>query len=331
MNPITSLMDKFRAWRYEQTGISGLNELQNNIRMILVIVTPFLAVWFSIQYIIIAELVPEWLGAWMLLGTIFGWLGYCGVYWFWVGKDASRFKVLPQTTCFFPDGGDRKFNFVIKQGGIKERCDFTDGSKGLELDLLHRYLYQAKDMDFPYVFDKVLIKIPASFGESFKFVSVGEFWHKNLIVETGNCEYVSYYVFEWIKENGEWKPLGTVADCSLNYERALQKYLDPAELVDMVEADAFYLAWKGQVKKFEELQRYTARLEDAHEVALKMGGRDLKKEVDKVLESIREGVHDIDDVTESRFRKIFKFWNIIKVLIVIAVIYGIAHYLLGVV
>lgn len=319
MNPLSKIYQYIQAHRYGQTGISGLNELENNAKMITVIVAPFMSVWFGIQYLIAIGTIPREDGPLFLILSIVGWGFYCVGFWAYVTTNASKYKCLPQATCFFPDGGDRKFTFPIKPDGITKRCEWKDGSIGVEIEFINRYMYQSVNMDFPYVFDSALMRIPADIGETFKFNSLGEFWHKGMIVETSNCEHVSYYVFEWIREKDKWKPVGMIIDCTFNYQKALEKYRDPSEEIDMHEADTYFMLYKQALTREDELNQYTETLEEAHSVALRRKGKGVKKAVDDVLEMARSGVHDIGEVRESTFKRIFKLGNILTFVVVLAV------------
>lgn len=311
------IINKIQAWRYGQTGITGLNVAQNNLKMVFVLLTPFLAVWLTIQYFIVQGQIPEVLGSWMLLGTIFGWLAYCVGYWAYVTTDASKYKCLPQSTCFFPDGFDRKYTFTIKQDGVKERCRFPDGSIGVELHLLHRYSYQALDMPFPYIFKSLLLRIPSDIGKTFKFMSKGEFWHKGMIVTTNNCEHISCYFFRWVNENGEWKPTGIISDCSHNYAKALKTFdTTPLDSEMMHEGDLNWMLYQGALQRQEQLEIYSESLVDALENIRKMGGKKVKELVESNMSEIRDLVSDIQDTGEPWRNKLFNFKNWIKVLLI---------------
>jgi len=327
-----NLIDRIQAWRFGQTGISGLDEMQNNMKMLLVLVLPFCFAWFGMQKIIYDGLVPEWMGGPLHLLTIFGWLAYCVFYWAWATTDGSKYKVLPQSTCCFPDGGEKKFTFSIQKGGITKRCEWKDGSIGVEIHLLHRYLYQQRDMSFPYTFTKLLVRLPSEQGKTFKFNSTGEFWHKGMVIETSNCEFVSFYFYGWVRENDEWKPVGTIADCPFNYERGLRT--NKVDLLDhfaLSEADTNLMKYENTLARETELKMYVETLEQAHEVALKHGGAEVKKQVDKVLSEIRDKVHSITDTSIPMWKRIFKFGNAVKFLAIVIVAYLFLHYIVEII
>lgn len=336
MNPFDALMDKIQSWRYGQTGITGLNQMQNNVKMLVIIVGPFLGVWTGVQFVIANELVPEWFGASLSVLTVIGWLGYCGFYYSWVKTDASNYKGLPQATLSFPDGGVRKFDFMIEPEGIKARHEFPDGALGVEINLLHRYMYQAKNMAFPYVFQSILSVIPAKIGETFKFNSSGEFWHKGMIVTMPNCEHVTFYIFRWVREldengNPHWKPAGVINDCSYNYGQALEgkeRNLETLqEYVESYEADLNIMLYQGALKQIDDLQQWTATLEDTLETALKQGGVKVKGQVDDVLEMVRSRVHTIGETGIPWQKRIFKLGNLLKFGVLILIAYGVWAFL----
>lgn len=266
----------------------------------------------------------------MIFAVMGGEVAWCAFYWAYVSTDASKYKVFPQATCFFPDGGDRKFTFPIKQDGITKRCDFKDGSIGVEIEFLYRYLYQSRDMAFPYVFQKMLARIPSDVGKSFKFISMGEYWHKGMVVETSNCENVVFYCFKWVRENDEWKPIGVLLTAH-NYDMALKDSKVPKDGLMAYEGDLNWMLYKNSLKREDEQAQYTSTLEQAHEVALKQQGKGFKKQVDDSLEAIRSRVSRIQDVREPLWKKVFNFKTLAKALIVIFAVWAFLHFALGVI
>ena len=327
------LLDKIRAWRYGYTGITGLNQMRHNFEMLIIIIVPFLVAWYGAQYIVYMELIPTWAAPWLLVTVFVGWGAYCGLYYATVKIDASNYKGLPQATCYFPDGGVVKFDFLIKPDGITERCRWkNDNSVGIEVEFVNRYLYQARDMDFPYVFEKALMRIPAETGEAFKFLATGEFWHKGMAVETPNCEHISFYVYGWVKENGEWKPVGAINDCSLNYSKALQKYSgNPSNELAVHEADINWMLYKAALQREDEVRQYSATIEASLETALEQSGKTVKKQVDHVVSSVRERVHLITDTSEPMWKRIFNFGFLVKAIVIIVVVLILARFVFQVI
>jgi len=306
--------------------------MQNNFKMLLILLGPFLGLWFGAQYAVMMGYVPQTLAPIALLMAIGGWLMYCLGVWAYITTDASKYKGLPQATVYFPDGGVVKYDFLIKPEGITERCKWNDGSVGLEIEFVNKYLYQARDMDFPYVWSKVLARAPSKIGEAFKFLSSGEFWHKGMVVETPNCEHISLYIYGWVKENGEWKPVGAINDCSFTYAKGLKEFSNfPSEGNEVNEAEVNFMLYKGALQREDEQRQYNATLEATLETMLEQGGKVIKTQVDKVLSSVRDGVHDITDTGIPIWKRIFKFGNVIKIIAVVVIIYLILHYLVGVV
>lgn len=321
MNPISNIIDRINAYRYGQTGITGLNELRNQATMFFLVVTPFVGAWMGIRVLILSEMVTEIMGALLSMASIIGWGFYCGIFWALVSKDASQYKCLPQCGNFFPDGQSTRFNMPIrKEGGITKRCDFADGSIGVEMHFLHRYLHQSPDMDFPYVFERGLVRLPSGVGNTFEFQQEGEWWHKGMIVTTSSCEHASIYWFDWVYEDDQWKPVGVLSDCMFNYNRAKKRFFDPNKFIDVHEADEYFMLYHQRRQKYEEQSRYTRTLEDAHKIALKHLGKSFKKEVDRTISAIRDGVHSISDIKEPIWKRVFKLGNIIKFVIVAGVI-----------
>ena len=317
------LLDKIRAWRYGYTGITGLDQRQNNFKMLIIIIVPFLVVWYGAQYIIYMKLIPTWAAPWVLLTVFGGWGAYCALYYTYVKLDAANHKGLPQATCYFPDGGVVKFDYLVKEDGITDRYNWKDGSIGVEIALVNRYLYQARDMAFPYVFNKLLMRIPAPTGETFKFLATGEFFHKGMAVETPNCEHISFYVYDWVNEKGEWKPIGVINDCSLNYAKALERRVpNPSKDSYFTQLAQEELKYHNTLITLEETRNYVVTLEEKIE-ADATHARKYKDSVAKGLDTILDAVHTWDELEEPRWKSIFKFTFWLKVLVVILIILGI--------
>jgi len=285
--------------------------------MMVVLLIPFLGIWFVGQYVIQAEMVPEVFAPVVLLLTLGAWVMYVVGYWAFVKTDATNYKVFPSATVYYPDGGVREYDFLVGDQGISERCKFKDGSVGVEMKFINRYLYDSRDMPFPYVFEKMLLRIPSVVGETFKFQDSGEFWHKNMIVETPNCEHISIFVYGWVQENGEWKPVGALNDCTLRYGNALEEFSGNPKMELTKREKQFEMEYLNALKREDELRQYAESLESRIEVQSVQQGKKVLELSKDAMNEMRSRVSTIMDTSESVWKRIFNFGNIFRFVLIL--------------
>jgi len=321
------VVNRIRAWRLGYTGITGVNQLQNNLKMMVVLLIPFLGIWFVGQYVIQAEMVPEVFAPVILLLTLGAWVMYVVGYWAFVKTDATNYKVFPSATVYYPDGGVREYDFLVGDQGISERCRFKDGSVGVEMKFINKYLYDSRDMPFPYVFEEMLLRIPSVVGETFKFQDSGEFWHKNMIVETPNCEHISIFVYEWVQENGKWKPVGALNDCTLRYGEALKEFLGNPQVKLTDREKQFEMQYKSALKREDEIKQYAETLEVTNQVLIEQQGKGVQKQVKDVLNAIRARFRTVMDTSEPMWKRIFNFGNIFRFVLILLMVILVYYFL----
>ena len=321
------IVNRIRAWRLGYTGITGVNQLQNNLKMMVVLLIPFLGIWFVGQYVIQMEMVPKLFAPVVLLLTLGAWVMYVVGYWAFVKTDATNYKVFPSATVYYPDGGVREYDFLVGNQGISERCKFKDGSVGVEMKFINRYLYDSRDMPFPYVFEEMLLRIPSVVGETFKFQDNGEFWHKNMIVETPNCEHISIFVYEWIQENGKWKPVGALNDCTLRYGEALKKFRGNPEMKLTTREKQFEMKYKNALKREDEIKQYAENLESRIEVQSDQQGKTVHKLAKDAMNEMRSRVSTIMDTSESIWKRVFNFGNIFRFVLILLLVVLVYYFL----
>ena len=266
-----------------------------------------------------------------MIGVMGAWGLICGFYAIYIKNDANNYKVCPQTPTYMPDGTEKKFTFKIEPEGIEKICEFEDGSIGVHVTFKDRYLYPDKKMDFPFPFNEGYWKIPSALGQSFKFMSEGEFWHGGMIVTTSNCEHISWYVREVVEiQPNRYVPVGVIADCSFRHEQFLRNNGgSDVENAEMHTGEMYELLFNAIRERYDDLYRHTETLEDAHETVLNQKGPQIKKATDHVMSSARQRVHLITDTSEPLLQRIFKWKNIAYVILIVLGFIVFARFVMG--
>lgn len=306
-------------------GQTGLNEMGNNAKMTALVTAPFLVGWLIVQLFVPFEYVSM---ATMLVAGF--WMGWCVFIWAYAKADASSYRAFPQPVYRFPDGGVRVFNKVLVPPDSWELVhEFEDGSKGYHIhhdtELLQ---YQQKGHPFPFVWDSEYWKVPAKWDETFAFASGGEFFHKGIAVDHGACESVSVYVVGWHRNrDGKIEPVCLINDCNHRYEEMMENS-KKISIGEISKAERFKMMWRRGRKKEMDLLEHESLLEDTVEV-LREKSKDVKKLVDQGMGATRDSVHTIMDTGEPLYKRVFSFKNVMKGLLILAVILIIGHFFFG--
>jgi len=298
--------------------------------MILLLLGPFLGMWLGAQMLIGMYQIPDEQAVFILMGVLGVWVLEAIGFWAYTSTDANKYKVLPQTPTFMPDGGVPKFTFKIPREGITKICDLDNGAVGVHLDLTDRYLYQDKRMPFPYPFEELYVAIPAEVGQTFKFISSGEFWHKGMIVETPNCEHVSLYVRKFVEEHGRFIPVGVMGDCTFRHAQFLKgdgELMAPEESVSEENLDK--LLYQASLGREEELAKYAGTLEEVIEADHKHA-RKYYKSVDQGINTILESIHTWDELEKPLIQRIFTWRNIVYAIIIVGAVLLFLQLVMGV-
>lgn len=324
------VLDKWRMWRAGYTGITGLGQFNNNVKMIVLLLGPFLGMWIGAQIYIGTYQVPDEIAVWILFGVLGAWALEAVGFWAYTSTDANHFKVLPQTPTHMPDGEVRKFTFKIPPEGITKICDLHSGAIGAHIQFEDQYLYHDKRMPFPYPFKSMYCKIPAEVGATLKFTSSGEFWHKGMVVETPNCEHVSFYVRQFVEEHGQFKPVAVMGDCTFRHQRFIKgngelKTAD-TEISDNELNDMLY---KASLGREAELIKYAGTLEERIE-GDERHARKYHKSVTDGINTILEAIHVWDELEVPLIQRIFTWRNIVYALIIIGAIVIFLQFFMGV-
>ena len=275
------LRDRLKFWGFG--GTTGFNATENNIKMTIVIVAPFLGLWLAIRVIM-----PEPLYDMAVTVSVFIWLAYIFMLYSWAKSDASGFLPFPQSKWKFPDGTCRTFDLKVPPDSWEKICDLPDGKVAYKVYFSERLVYQDPDLPFSDVFDVAYWILPDLWDKSFQRRAFGEFFHRGVFVTHPACEDISVYVLDWETKEGERFPVCLVNDCALTYFKALHVYNTPqftAEGVD--KAEATYVLYRDGRKREGKLLDHSAYLEDRLEIAEKESSEDFKKSADSRLKAIR--------------------------------------------
>jgi len=251
-------------------------------------------------------------------------------FWAYTSTDANKYKVLPQTSTFMPDGGAPKFTFKIPPKGITKICDLDNGAVGVHVNLTDRYLYQDERMPFPYPFEELYCKIPAEIGQTLKFISSGEFWHMGMIVETPNCEHVSLYVHRFVEEHGRFIPVAVMGDCSFRHHQFMKKdgeLLTPEEQEN--EGDLTKMLYQASIQREEELVKYAGTLEERIEADEKHA-RKYYESVGKGIGTILKAIHVWDELEVPLIQRIFTWRNVVYAIIIVCAVVLFLQVVMGV-
>lgn len=318
-----------KGWiqRRRYGGITGLNQMDSNIKMLLIGTAPLLLIVAVNQFFITGTPFEEF--GWMI--TMFGLGGeaiWIGMLYTRAKAEANGLIVFPQAHVRWPDGSSSWFDLKTTADGIQEVCQYPNGQRGYRIRFLDRYEHQDKKMPYPYVFNVMNWKVPAEWADTFERLSQGEVFHGNVFVDHGSCEPTTLWVKEVPETEDGFEPLCLVADSSFQYKQWLRN--NGHEALKTQQPDLYLMPFRKGQAKVRELLEHQMTLEIALDVERQAKGKNFKKQVDKTISTIRDGVHTIDDTSEPLLRRIFNFGNIWKAMVVIGFIL-LVLWLLGVI
>lgn len=316
-------MPDIRGWIRQQRygGITGLSQTRAQLKIIMLALIPMATILGLAQF----SLPEDFKG----LSSIMALMGELVVIVF-VFMRASinivKLVPLPSAHTHFPDGQVIPFDFKIEPNGIKFLCDFPDGSKGYDLQFAERYEHQDPKLPYPYVFQSMYLKTfpKTDFDHAIQQVSEAEVFHENMFVTHPRCDFITIYIKEWAEVNGEWVPVAVLGASSYSYAKFLAG--EEAEL-DNTNLKKMTLAYAQ--RQMQELKEHSDTLEIALEVQREQTGRKHKEQVDKTLGAVRDGVHTIEDTSESWTSRVFNFKTIAKAMIILGLALLFTHFLLG--
>ena len=309
---LTSKLGKLRS--PTTTGI-GLTE--SNLKMMGVILAPFLACFAVIRFCLPQELYDLYISF-----AFGGWLIWVVMVWAWAKSDANNFIVFPQSKWKFPSGDCRTFDLKVPADSWEELEQFKDGSRGYKVGFDGTYEYADPSLPFPRVWSMAYWILPATWDLSFARRAFGEFFHKGVFVTKPDCEDISVYVIGWETIGGEHFPVCLINDCALTYKRVMRA----TKLMSIGKASrnqALLTMLRASRKKVDSLNQHTAYLEDRVDIAERESAEKFKDSADKRMQANRKRVARIMDTKESiwtRFKNLKTLAFVILIGILIFVV-----------
>lgn len=290
------ILDLFKVWG---KGISGYNATENNLKMTVVILGPFLALWMGIRMVMPPPLYDS-----AVTVSVFIWLAYVIMLYAWAKADASGYIPFPQSKWKFPDGTCKTFDLKVPPDSWEKIMELPDGKVAYKVYFSDRFAYQDPDMPFPDIFDMAYWILPALWDKSFQRRAFGEFFHKGLFVTHPACEDISVYVLDWETKEGERFPVCMISDCAQTYFNALDTYRTPLETEGGVNVrETLLTLYRDGRKREGKLLSHASYLEDRLEVAEKESSKDFKKSADERMKSVRKRHSRIADTKEGRLTR----------------------------
>ena len=327
------LKDKY----YGYTGITGLNQMQNNMTMLVLVLGTFLPLWFGALYLasyLVTVLPTElaWIANGVQLLALIGEVMIFVLVHAFVRVDATKYKVCPQATLFMPDGGEPKYTLKIAQEGMRQICEFEDGGVGVHVPLKDRYRYNDRRFPIPIIFRDIYLKIPAALGNSFNFMLLGEYWHQGMVVETGTCENMSVYIRDYLEDGGVFKPVGVVSDCTFTHREFMNNGEESNKGIvgkpTLSQDETYQMLWASKCQEYDELFDHSQTLE-AKITALQNVARKFQKSVRDAISTILDSIQTWDELKPSLAERLFKWRNVLYAVLLVVGLLAFARIFMG--
>ena len=232
--------------------------------------------------------------------------------------DVVKVIPLPSAHTHFPDGSVAAYDFKIAPSGITFLCDFPDGGKGYRLRFIERYEHQDPKLPFAYVWQLMYLKTfpNTDFDKAVPQVSEAEVFHGNMYVTHPRTDLTTIWIKEFVETDEGWVPNAVLGATSYSYSQFLKGKQDPLDTTDLSK-----MTLADTQRKVTQLEKHNVTLEVALEVERDQKGRKFREQVDKTINTLREGYDDIHSTKESWSSRILKFrWGYVLILIGIALI-----------
>jgi len=309
---LTSTLSKLRS-----PTVTGIGLTESNLKMIGVILAPFLACWMVIKFFLPPELYDLYISF-----AFGGWLIWVVMVWAWAKSDANNFIVFPQSKWKFPNGDCRTFDLKVPADSWELMEEFEDGSKQYKVGFDATYEYVDPSLPFPRTWSMAYFLLPSTWDLSFARRAFGEFFHKGVFVTKPDCEDISVYVFDWETIGGNHFPNCIINDCALTYRQTLER----AKVVKKGEK-AQIKRLKGNLselrKKADSLSQHTAYLEDRVDIAEQKSSEEFKESADNRMKADRKRVSNIMDTAPSLWQKVKNLkWLFVAIIVGILVFFA---------
>lgn len=313
-------MSRLKGFRAGAVG--GLNATENNLRMSAVLLAPFLVMWLGIKM-----LLPDEMYDFAVTIAMCVWLVWVVLVWAYSKSDANNYIVFPQSKWKFPDGTCRTFDVKVVTDGWEKIVEFPDGSVGYRVYFADKYLYEDPDLPYPLTFDSAYWILPDLWDKAFQRRALGEFFHKGVFVTKPDCEDISVYVTGFEERENAVFPVCIINDCSLTYQKTIEKLQLPQFLGG---GNPLYLLYQAERRKNLKLASHTAYLEDALDIAGRQASEDFKNEADRRLKDARKRHASIMDTGQSWTTRFLNLKTLAIVILGIAVVWFVGHNIFGV-
>jgi len=316
---LRGFLDKLGMLR--EPTVTGIGLTEANLKMMGVLLAPFLVCWTIIKFFLPVELYDQYIAY-----TFGGWLVWIIMIWAWAKSDANNFIVFPQSKWKFPNGDCRTFDLKVPPDSWELIEEFEDGSKGYKVWFDATYQYADPDLPFPRKWRMAYWNTPNTWDLSFARRAVGEFAHKGIFVTKPDCEDISVYVIGWETMDGEHFPNCVINDCALTYKQVLER----ASIVqkgDKAKLKSAQTNLRASRKKVHSLNQHTAYLEDRVEIAEQESSEKFKESADNRMKAVRKRHARVMDTKESIWTKFKNFKTLAIGILIIAIIFFAGRFL----
>jgi hypothetical protein len=307
---------------------TGVDQTTNLVKMIGVLVVPFLAIFVAVQIFTPLE--------WIYLADVFcivGWMMYITMLFTSAKSKSTSYLPFPQSHWRFPDGQQINYDLeVLPSDEHGHECIkvYDDGAELHRVNFKTPICYKDKDRPFPDVFSYALWKIPAEWSKAFDRNGHGEFFAGTLFVDHPACENITVEVVGWDERATHRIPICIITGCSYTYKQTLaesgltfpkvptmpQSQINDAVLTDLKNENA-------------ELWTRNDFLEDENERLNKTTPTNIQELSDKRMSNVvtrHKGIMNIPK--ESKF-KILNLKTLAIVLIMALVVFVVTHFVWG--
>lgn len=306
-------------------GKEGLEQTGNTGKMTIVIVGPFVAVWFLLQLF-----VPE---EWIDIATIIsfvGWIAYVVLLYAKQKAASVSYLPFPQAHWRFPDGQQQSYDILLPPNCATLIADYEDGATLYRVGpFKDKVAYQDPNRPYPDVFDTALWKLPADFNDTFQRNGHGEFFFETLFVDHPACEFIEVSVVGWEECGSTRTPICVITGCTYNYMQAAMSGGVDFPNPQKTTYEERLLARNKVLKNLNaELTARNLFLEDENEQYATKEPQDIKRLSDKRLERIRNQVDNIMDTRPPKTR-LLNLKTLAFVILILAVVFIATHFIAG--
>lgn len=295
------MLEKFTSpfKKLRNPAVTGIGLTESNLKMVGVVLVPFLVAWIFIKIVLPPELYDLYVSF-----AFGGWLIWVVLVWAWAKSDANNFIVFPQSKWRFPNGDCRTFDLKVPTDSWELLEEFKTGECGYKAWFDSTYQYDDPSLPFPRLWKMAYFITPSTWDKSFARRAFGEFFHKGVFVTKPDCEDISVYVIDWETMGGEHYPICLINDCALRFKEVL-KETKVTSIGEASRLNAMLTMLRDARKKVDSINQHASYLEDRVEIAERESAEKFKDSADNRMKAIRKRHARVMDTGESiwtRFR-----------------------------